>query len=86
MALGTMEIVAEEYLEIHGLPGQLLEIQADWSVAAMAALVLVDLRLVDGRGAGGAQLDVAASGSKQLTLRHIQMDNGIVSFAGVVFY
>ena len=63
-------------------PPPLLQLQADWTVSSSAAVTLAELWLVGGGGSGGSQLSVEAGG--QLTLRAVQMQDGIVSFSGAV--
>lgn len=67
---------------MHGLRDQLLQVQADWSVASTASLVLADLRLVDGSGSAAAHFTVETGG--QATLRHVQMDGANIAVSGTV--
>ena len=82
LALGTMQIAAEQYIEVHGLRDQLLQVQADWSVASTASLVLADLHLVDGSGSAAAHFTVETGG--QATLQHVQMDGANIAVSGTV--
>eukprot|EP01045_Picozoa_sp_COSAG04_P008600 COSAG04_NODE_480_length_13676_cov_4.040657_1_plen_998_part_00 len=81
-ALALETVAAGEPFEVHGNGEPLLQLQADWTVASGASLLLADLRLVGGSGAGGVQLDIEAGG--ELSLQRVEMQDGRIAFAGTV--
>ena len=80
MAVGTVAAFGGQHFEVHGDPGQEIQLQAFWTVSASASVTLADLCLVTPAGSVTGYVE---SGGK-LTLRGIRMQDAGVAFSGTV--